>query len=103
VEGGEIKTSCKIVCAQINRRFNNGFFCLLESISPTFYKRICANILAPKKSLTFTASTKKLRAKLSYEKAVRKMLVFVKVDMAWPDFSDPSVQIQSLKIMRTAK
>jgi hypothetical protein len=35
---------------------------LLESISPTLYKRICAN-----KSLTFTASTKKFRAKLSYK------------------------------------
>jgi hypothetical protein len=47
----------------------------VESISPTFNKRICANILAPKKSLTFTASTKKLCAKLSYEKAACKMLV----------------------------
>jgi hypothetical protein len=47
----------------------------LESILPTFYKRICANILALIKSLTFTASTKKLRAKLLYEKAVHKMLV----------------------------
>ncbi len=47
----------------------------LESISPTFYKCICANILAPIKSLTFTASTKKLRTKLSYEKALCKMLV----------------------------
>jgi hypothetical protein len=46
-----------------------------ESISPTFYKRICANILAPIKSLTFTVSTKKLCAKLSYEKAAHKMLV----------------------------
>jgi hypothetical protein len=35
----------------------------------------CANILAQIKSLTFTASTKKLRAKLSYEKGARKMLV----------------------------
>jgi hypothetical protein len=40
----------------------------LESISPTFYWRNCANILAQIKSLTFTASTKKLRAKLSCEK-----------------------------------
>jgi hypothetical protein len=48
----------------------------LESISPTFYKRICANILVPIKSLTFTASiNKKLCAKLSYKKATRKMLV----------------------------
>jgi hypothetical protein len=38
-------------------------------------KRICANILAPIKSLTFMASTKKLCAKLSFEKAARKMLV----------------------------
>jgi len=48
---------------------------LQESISPTFYWRNCANILAQIKSLTFTASTKKLRAKLSYEKGARKMLV----------------------------
>ncbi len=47
----------------------------LKSISPTFYKRICANILAPIKSWTFTASTKKLRAKLLYKKPARKMLV----------------------------
>ncbi len=47
----------------------------LESISPTHYERICANILAPIKSLTFIASTKKLRAKLLHEKAARKMLV----------------------------
>jgi hypothetical protein len=45
------------------------------SISPTFYWRNCANILAQIKSLTFTASTKKLRAKLSYEKGARKMLL----------------------------
>ncbi len=45
-----------------------------ESISPTFYDRICANILVPLKSLTFTASTKKLSAKLLYKKAARKML-----------------------------
>jgi hypothetical protein len=51
------------------------FFLELESISPTFKKRICANILAPIKSLTFPVSTKKLRTKLSYEKAARKMLV----------------------------
>ncbi len=41
---------------------------LLESISPTFYERICANIVAQIISLTFTASTKKLSTKLSYEK-----------------------------------
>jgi hypothetical protein len=46
-----------------------------ESISPTFLKRICTNILAPIKSLTFTASTKKLGAKHSYEKVAHKMLV----------------------------
>jgi hypothetical protein len=60
----------------------NFFFCLnffhyfpQELISPTFYKCICTNILAPIKSLTFTASSKKLHAKLSYDKAARKMLV----------------------------
>jgi hypothetical protein len=47
----------------------------LVSISPTFYKGICANSLAPIKSFTITASTKKLRVKLSYEKAAHKMLV----------------------------
>jgi hypothetical protein len=47
----------------------------LESISPTFKKGICANFLAPIKSLTFTASTKKLCSKLSYKKAACKMLV----------------------------
>jgi hypothetical protein len=46
-----------------------------ESISPTFYTRIYANILVPIKSLTFTASTKKLCANLFYEKATHKMLV----------------------------
>jgi hypothetical protein len=45
----------------------------LESITPKFTKRICGNILAPIKSLTFTQ--KKLRAKLLYKKAARKMLV----------------------------
>ncbi len=48
---------------------------LQESISPTLYERICANILAQIKSLSFSASTKKLSAKLTYEKAARKMLV----------------------------
>ncbi len=48
---------------------------LLESISSTFYWRTCANILAQIKSLTFTTSTKKLCAKLSYIKGARKMLV----------------------------
>jgi hypothetical protein len=47
----------------------------LESISPTFYWRNCANILAQIKSLTFTASTKMLRAKLLYKKGAHKMLV----------------------------
>ncbi len=50
-------------------------FAHLESISPTFYERICTNILVPIKNLTFTANTKKLRAKLLYEKATCKMLV----------------------------
>jgi hypothetical protein len=36
---------------------------------------MCANILAPIKSFTFTASTKKICAKRLYEKAVHKMLV----------------------------
>jgi hypothetical protein len=44
-------------------------------MSPTFYERICANILAPKKVQTLNVSTKNLRAKLLYEKAARKMLV----------------------------
>jgi hypothetical protein len=48
---------------------------LKESISPTFYWRNCTNILAQIKSLTFTASAKKLRAKLLYVKGARKMLV----------------------------
>ncbi len=43
----------------------------IGAIAPIFL----ANILAQIKSLTSTASTKKLRAKLSYEKGVRKMLV----------------------------
>ncbi len=47
----------------------------LESVSPTFYKPIWANILATIKSLTFTASIEKLCAKLWYKKAARKMLV----------------------------
>jgi hypothetical protein len=56
-----------------NKGYNNAQ--KLESISSTFLKRICANILAPIKSLTFTASTKKLCAKLLYKKVARKMLV----------------------------
>jgi hypothetical protein len=47
----------------------------LESISPTFYKCTWSDILVPIKSLTFTASTKKLCAKLLNEKAACKMLV----------------------------
>ncbi len=47
----------------------------LQSISPTFYERNCTNCLAYIKCLTFTSSTKKLCAKLSYKKAVCKMLV----------------------------
>jgi hypothetical protein len=49
--------------------------CHQWSISPTFYKPICANILVSIKSLTFTASTKKLLVKLLYEKAARKIPV----------------------------
>jgi hypothetical protein len=52
-----------------------GSFWQQESISPTFYWRNCANILAQIRSLTFTASTKKLRTKLSYEKGARIMLM----------------------------
>jgi hypothetical protein len=52
-----------------------------ESISPTFYERNCTNFLAPIKSLTFTSSTKKLCAKLSYIKAMRKMLVKLTPDV----------------------
>jgi hypothetical protein len=48
---------------------------MLESISPTFFEPNCATFFAPKKSLTFTSITNKLRAKLSYEKAAHKMLV----------------------------
>ncbi len=51
------------------------FWIDMKSILPTFYEHICTNILAQIKSLTFTASIKKLCAKLSYEKAARKMLV----------------------------
>jgi hypothetical protein len=54
--------------------FTRKFSVEQESISPTFYWRYCANILGQIKSLTFTASTKKLRAKLLYEKDTRKML-----------------------------
>jgi hypothetical protein len=46
------------------------------AFTPIFLRQYsCVNILAPIKSLTFTASTKKLCAKLSYEKGPRKMLV----------------------------
>jgi hypothetical protein len=44
-------------------------------ISPTFYERIWANTLAPKKVQTLNESTKKLCQKISYGKAARKMLV----------------------------
>jgi hypothetical protein len=40
-----------------------------------FYERICANILVQIKSLTFTASKKKLCAQLLVEKGAHKMLV----------------------------
>ncbi len=39
-----------------------------ESISPTFKERICTNIIAQMKSLTFTARTKKFTAKHLYKK-----------------------------------
>jgi hypothetical protein len=48
---------------------------LLESILPTFYECNWANFLAPIKSLTFTASTKKLRPKPLHKKVAHKMLV----------------------------
>jgi hypothetical protein len=47
----------------------------LWPISPTFYERICANSIAPKKVQTLNIRTKNLHAKLSYKKATRKMLV----------------------------
>ncbi len=55
----------------------NVFFSVFHqwSISPTVYQRICANFFAPKKNLTYTTSTKKLLAKLSYERATHKTLV----------------------------
>jgi hypothetical protein len=60
----------------MNRKMRKEFLkSFLWSISPTFYERICANILVSKKVQTFNVSTKKLRAKLLYEKAPRKMLV----------------------------
>ncbi len=73
-------TNIPIASVQLSKRSPIGprhtsDFDHLMSISPTFYKRLCAYILAPIKCLTFTASTKKLRAKLSYEKAARNMLV----------------------------
>ncbi len=44
-------------------------------ISATFFECNCAIFFVPIKSLTFTSSTKKLCAKLLYEKAALKMLV----------------------------
>jgi hypothetical protein len=54
---------------------SNSNFLFLESISPTFYWRNCANILAQIKSFTLTASTEKLCAKLLYQNGARKILV----------------------------
>ncbi len=51
------------------------YYKYLESISPTFYERICANILLPNKVQTQNGSTKKLCAKVLYKKAARKMLM----------------------------
>ncbi len=59
----------------------------LEPISTTFYEHNCANFIAPIKSLTFTSSTKKLRAKLSYKKAACKMLVKLTPIICRGDFS----------------
>jgi hypothetical protein len=67
----------------------------MDPIMSQFHQHfICANIIAPIKSLTFTASTKKLRAKLSYKKAARKMLV------KWTFSSDSRRQIE-LRIRQT--
>jgi hypothetical protein len=45
----------------------------------------------PIKSLTFTASTKKLWTKLSYEKATRKMLVKLTPGVTEPEISPTCV------------
>ncbi len=47
----------------------------LESISPTFCERNCANFFAPVKNLTFPSITKKFCTKLLYKKDVHKMLM----------------------------
>jgi hypothetical protein len=44
------------------------------SISPTFYERICANFLAPKKFNVYFKQ-KKLRKNFLFKKAAQKMLV----------------------------
>ncbi len=46
-----------------------------ESISPTYYLQLLRRYFCAKKVQTLNLSTKKLCAKLSYEKAARKMLV----------------------------
>jgi hypothetical protein len=47
----------------------------LWSISPTFYARLLRKFSYAQKVQTLYVSTKKLRMKLRYEKATRKMLV----------------------------
>jgi hypothetical protein len=47
----------------------------LWSISPTFYERICANILAPKKFKPKMQVQKKALQESLYEKGARKMLM----------------------------
>jgi hypothetical protein len=47
----------------------------LESISPTLYVRLLRQYFCAKKVQTLNLSTKKFHEKLSYKKAMRKMLV----------------------------
>ncbi len=47
----------------------------LESISPTHYEQLLHQYFCAKEVQTFNLSTKKLRAKISYEKATHKMFV----------------------------
>jgi hypothetical protein len=53
----------------------NKYLFILESISPTYYVQLLRRYICAKKVQTLNLSTKKLCAKLSYEKAVHKMLV----------------------------
>jgi hypothetical protein len=59
-----------------NCTLNYGYFLgELESISPTYYVQFLHQYFCTKKVQTLNLSTKKLRAKLLYKKAARKMLV----------------------------